>query len=235
VLLQRGQQAPADAQPARIGMDPQSLLGKRRWEIAGVDTATAEWQAHREALARRESFRDFEYPMRLPGGGWLYVSVSGQPVFDEAGRFRGYRGTGRDVTARRRAEEELRRFRVALNASAESIFLVDAAALQIIDVNDAAARLLGYQREAMIGANPAFLFEGRGEADLRAEYERLTASPDAAQFFRAHFRRRDGTLVPVEGSRRLLRATGLCLQSEQACDRPKPELRCHCTPHRHLP
>jgi diguanylate cyclase (GGDEF)-like protein/PAS domain S-box-containing protein len=192
----------------RLGIDPQALLGKRRWDLAGVDTGNAEWKAHREVLARRESFRDFEYPMRLSGGDWLYVSVSGHAVFDEAGVFRGYRGTGRDITARRRAEEQLRRFRVALNASAESIFLVDADALQIIDVNDAAARLLGYERDAIIGANPVMLFEGRDEADLRAEYERLTAGPDAAQFFRAHFRRRDGTLVPVEGSRRLLRASG---------------------------
>jgi diguanylate cyclase (GGDEF)-like protein/PAS domain S-box-containing protein len=189
-------------------IEPQTLLGKLRWEIHGVDTGGAEWKAHREVLAQRESFRDFEYPIRLPGGDWGYVSVSGQAVFNEAGIFRGYRGIGRDITARRRAEEQLRRFRAALNASAESIFLVDADALQIIDLNDAAAHLLGYEREAMIGANPAIMFEGRDDAHVRAEYERLTANPDAAQSFRAHFRRRDGTLVPVEGSRRLLRASG---------------------------
>jgi diguanylate cyclase (GGDEF)-like protein/PAS domain S-box-containing protein len=191
----------------RLGIDPQTLIGKLRWEIPGIDAASADWKAHREVLARRESFRDFEYSMRLPGGDWGYVSVSGHAVFDEAGMFRGYRGTGRDITARRRAEEQLRRFRAALNASAESIFLVDADAMQIIDLNDAAARLLGYERDAMIGADPAILFEGR-DADVRAEYERLIGSPDAAQSFRAHFRRRDGTLVPVEGSRRLLRAFG---------------------------
>jgi C4-dicarboxylate-specific signal transduction histidine kinase len=36
------------------------------------------------------------------------VSVSGLPVFDEAGRFAGYRGVGRHVTERKRAEEALR-------------------------------------------------------------------------------------------------------------------------------
>jgi len=40
--------------------------GKKRWEIDGVDTGTGEWKAHREALERHESFRDFEYPMWLP-------------------------------------------------------------------------------------------------------------------------------------------------------------------------
>ena len=107
---------------------------------------------------------------------------------------------------RLQAEQELRRFRAALNASAESIFLVDADAMQIIDLNDAAAHLLGYERADIIGASPAALFEGHDEAEVRAEYERMSA--DAAQLFRAHLRRRDGTLVPVEGSRHLLRSAG---------------------------
>jgi len=109
------------------------------------------------------------------------------------GRFRGYRAPGA-TSPRKRAEEALRRFRVALNASADSIFLIDADALQIIDLNDAAARLLGYERVEMLGANPAILFEGRGETDLRAEYERLGTGGEATQFFRAHFRRKDGAL-----------------------------------------
>jgi PAS domain S-box-containing protein len=37
------------------------------------------------------------------------VSVSGLPVFDKAGRFIGYRGVGRHITERKRAEEALRR------------------------------------------------------------------------------------------------------------------------------
>ena len=37
------------------------------------------------------------------------MSVSGLPVFDKSGRFTGYRGVGRHITARKRAEEALRR------------------------------------------------------------------------------------------------------------------------------
>jgi C4-dicarboxylate-specific signal transduction histidine kinase len=38
----------------------------------------------------------------------MYVKVSGKPVFDASGEFRGYRGTGTDVTAIIRAEASLR-------------------------------------------------------------------------------------------------------------------------------
>src|SRR5262249_50789834 len=39
--------------------------------------------------------------------GTRYVSTSGQPVFDENGRFRGYRGVARDITKSRRDEQLL--------------------------------------------------------------------------------------------------------------------------------
>ena len=41
----------------------------------------------------------------------LYVKASGKPVFDGAGEFRGYRGSGADVTATIRAQEEHERLR----------------------------------------------------------------------------------------------------------------------------
>ena len=41
----------------------------------------------------------------------MYVKTSGKPVFDADGQFRGYRGTGTDVTALMRAQEEHERLR----------------------------------------------------------------------------------------------------------------------------
>ncbi len=38
-------------------------------------------------------------------GSSVWVSLSGEPVYDAAGQFKGYRGIGRDITARKRDEE----------------------------------------------------------------------------------------------------------------------------------
>ena len=190
------------------GTTPDKVLGTRLWEQGNVTAISATWKEHRERLERHEAFRDFEYTRSGEDGTVFYLTISGRPVFDEAGAFRGYRGTGRDITARKRTEEELRRFRAALNASADSVFLVDADAMQIIDLNDAAARALGYAPAELIGRNPAMLFELRDDADMRAGYERLGGSEDDTQLFRAHLRHKDGSLVPVEGTRRLLRTAG---------------------------
>lgn len=50
-------------------------------------------------IADRKAFLDFVYTRSLPNGRVQYLQVSGEPMFDEASRFVGYRGVGRDVTA----------------------------------------------------------------------------------------------------------------------------------------
>jgi PAS domain S-box-containing protein len=67
------------------------------------------WREHRETMDAHLPFRDFELARPAPDGGKRYVSVSGLPVFDKSGRFTGYRGVGRHITERKKAEEALRR------------------------------------------------------------------------------------------------------------------------------
>ena len=92
-----------------FGVDPQTLLGEHRWDVAAdLATEPEKWREHIAVLERREPFRDFVYQGRRPDGTVNVVSVSGKPVFDAEGRFVGYRGVARDLTERRRAEEMLR-------------------------------------------------------------------------------------------------------------------------------
>jgi len=49
-------------------------------------------------LAARRPFLDFVYSRSNPDGTRQYLMVSGEPMFDHAGRFIGYRGIGKDVT-----------------------------------------------------------------------------------------------------------------------------------------
>ena len=91
-------------------------IGKARWEIPYLEPDEAAWQQHRATMDAHLPFRDFELARPTPDGGKRYVSVSGLPVFDEAGRFLGYRGVGRHITERKRAEENLRRLNRELRA-----------------------------------------------------------------------------------------------------------------------
>ncbi len=83
-------------------------IGKTRWEVPYLEPDAEAWRKHRETLDAHLPFRDFELARPAPDGSKRYVSVSGLPMFDERGRFVGYRGVGRHITERKRAEEALR-------------------------------------------------------------------------------------------------------------------------------
>jgi PAS domain S-box-containing protein len=85
-----------------------SEIGKTRWEVPYLEPDAEAWRKHRETLDAHLPFRDFELARPTPDGGRRYVSVSGLPVFDQTGRFIGYRGVGRYITERKRADEALR-------------------------------------------------------------------------------------------------------------------------------
>jgi PAS domain S-box-containing protein len=87
---------------------PGSEIGKTRWEIPHVEPDEEAWRKHRATLDAQLPFRDFELARPTADGGRRYVSVSGLPAFDQSGRFIGYRGVGRHITDRKRAEAEHR-------------------------------------------------------------------------------------------------------------------------------
>ena len=86
-----------------------SRIGVARWEFAtDVQSEPEKWELHRSMLEARQPFRDFVYRATHSDGSVVYNKISGKPVFDANGEFRGYRGTGTDVTALRTAEAEAR-------------------------------------------------------------------------------------------------------------------------------
>ncbi len=102
---------------AQVGFDTDwgKLIGKRRWDIAAdVASEPEHWREHMATLEHREPFHDFVYTVRRVDGALGFVSISGKPVFDAAGRFAGYRGVARDITERHRVEEALQKAQAEL-------------------------------------------------------------------------------------------------------------------------
>ena len=100
---------------------PGSEIGKTPWEVPYLEPDEEAWRAHRVTLDAHLPFRDFELARPTPDGGKRYVSVSGLPVFDQAGGFIGYRGVGRSITERKRAEQALRQSEKELRDVVETI------------------------------------------------------------------------------------------------------------------
>src|SRR5258706_14430111 len=102
---------------------------------------------HRALLDEHQPFRDVVLHRMLPDGTSRYVSVSGAPLFNGSNQFVGYRGIGKDITEQKRREEELLRFRAAIDASPDMVYLTDPATIRFLYVNEAACRSAGYTHE----------------------------------------------------------------------------------------
>lgn len=118
-----------------ITFDPEKSLGKTRLELMAASAPAELVARHRADLEARRPFREFVYPMTQGGpsaqhdGRVRHLRVSGRPVFDGDGAFRGYRGTASDITDALAAEERMaaleRQLSAAISSMSEGFVLYD--------------------------------------------------------------------------------------------------------------
>jgi diguanylate cyclase (GGDEF)-like protein/PAS domain S-box-containing protein len=89
----------------RTGVSATAHIGKRRWELPAPNMTEADWAAHRAVVEAHQSFHDLELCRIAEDGSRHWVTVNGEPMFDANGVFKGYRGIGRDITARKREDQ----------------------------------------------------------------------------------------------------------------------------------
>ncbi len=110
------------------GHPPEVFIGKTRRELARPEDLPAV-EAHIRDLEARRPFRDLRYRIVTPDGDTRHLKVSGKPIFDEDGRFLGYRGTGSDITDQvaieAKAAELQRRLLVAVDSMSDGFALWD--------------------------------------------------------------------------------------------------------------
>ena len=100
--------------------DRANYLGKTRWELVGADPNSPFWVAHIADLNARRPFRNLRFQRSDGTDGMRHVCINGNPVFDTAGCFIGYRGTGRDVSAEVEAARQLQLAKERAEAASRS-------------------------------------------------------------------------------------------------------------------
>jgi diguanylate cyclase (GGDEF)-like protein len=90
--------------------EPQALLGRQFTDLLSVDQATESMEERKTLgfhLSARFPFSDVV--VRPASEEDVHWSLSGNPIFDERGRFLGFRGIGTDLTEQRKSEREISR------------------------------------------------------------------------------------------------------------------------------
>ncbi|MBY6261881.1 PAS domain S-box protein [Azospirillum sp. 412522] len=181
-------------------------IGLRREDVALREPGdAAKWERHRRTMERREPFRNFRYRV-MTAAGLRYFSVSGRPIFDEGGRFRGYRGSATDITERELAANRLAsseaRYRAMFEAVGQPIVTIDEHGT-IDAFNRAAERMFGYRAAELVGGPMTRLMPsavGAVHDGLLATYRESDASVPRSEVRELTGRRKDGSEFPLEAT-----------------------------------
>lgn len=140
-----------------LGYEPQDLLSKTPFDLMSREEAARVSEIF-AALAREgRSIAALENINIHKDGRRVVIESNGHPFYDAAGKLKGYRGTDRDITARKLAEETLRQseeqVRLLLNSTAEAIYGIDLNG-DCTFANPSCLRILGYTgTEQLLGRN----------------------------------------------------------------------------------
>ncbi|HZV65566.1 MAG TPA: response regulator, partial [Telluria sp.] len=100
-------------------------------------------------------------------------------------------------------QNELQRFRTAMDATADAIMLIDRATMRFIEVNATACSMLGYTREELFAMGPADL-DVSASRHLAELYDEIIGGRTVNLLSETELRRKDGSPVQVEVHRQAL-------------------------------
>jgi len=142
------------------------------------------------------SIESLETQRLTKAGSLLDVSVSISPIKDATGLTVGASAITRDITLRKRSEEQLRLQSAALEAAANAIVITDYEG-KILWVNQAFTAMTGYSEQEVLGENPRMLKSGKHSESYYAD---LWSTISSGKVWRGEIdnRRKDGTTYTEE-------------------------------------
>lgn len=114
-----------------------------------------------------------------------------------------------EVSGQVRSQEELRRFRMALDSSIDAVYLIDRAQMRFIDANETALATLGYTDQELMQLGPQDLKPDEGELEkINRRFDEIIRSESKTGMIETVHQRKDGTRLPVEVYLRAFQSEG---------------------------
>ncbi|QPK64857.1 PAS domain S-box protein [Methylomonas sp. LL1] len=155
-----------------FGAGESRIIGKTDYDFVDRELADFFRQHDQKAMEAGGPCSNEEW-LTFANGGYrgLFETIK-TPMRDESGRLIGVLGVARDITERKRLEEELKLAGEVYQSSSEAIMVTDEGN-HIIAVNPAFSAITGYSAGEALGQSPRLLKSGRHDADF---YRKLWSS-----------------------------------------------------------
>ncbi len=143
-----------------LGLPPQEMLGLRPFDFMPAEERERMEAFLAQRMASAEPFRNVEFASVAANAKVVWQLISAEPIRDEDGDVKGYRGAGLDITERKLAEQALReseeRYHLAVSGSNDGLWdwQIQTGAVYWSPRFKA---LLGYEEDEIEAAYPVFL------------------------------------------------------------------------------
>ena len=209
-----------------FGIKFEDFVGKTDLDISPKDLAE-KYRADDQEVIKSGRRKLTEEPWGKKQGERIWIETIKSPIYNDQGQIIGTSGIARDITDRKKAEQQLQeseeKFRQVVSTTTDAIMLFDAETRQFIEVNKACEELYGYSREEFLNLK---------QSDITAEPKKSNESIEQTfkgKLFKIpirYHRKKDGTMFPVEISAGTFEVKGrrvLCGVIRDITERKKAE------------
>ena len=174
-----------------LGYSKDELVGRKLWEIGPLHDVFAS-KVEFDELQRKGYARHEDLPLQTRAGKHLTVEFVSNAYL--VGDKEVIQCNIRDITERKRAEQERARLTTAIEQASEGVVITDNGGI-IQYVNPAFSVITGYSRQEALGKNPSILKSGEQSAEF---YATLWGTVLSGKVWKGEMtnRRKDGGLYP---------------------------------------
>ena len=184
-----------------LGYQPERLLGESVIELVHPDEQTRFGEVFKYLAAQPNRVAAAEHRLRHAEGHHVFMESIGVNLLGNPA-VHGIVVNSRDVTRRRRVEEQLRLVTSAVDQSLDGVMIVtapiDQPTPEIVYVNPALLGLTAYREEELIGASPSIISGRDGDETMLEQVNQCLSGGENARF-EMESQSKDGRRYPMAG------------------------------------
>lgn len=182
-----------------LGYGPEEVMHKTPFDLMPPEEAERLREIFAAAVARHAPIKSIENINLHKDGHPVILETSGTPFFDVEGKFCGYRGIDRDITARKQTEMALRKSEARL----QSIFSAAPTGIGvvvnrvIVEVNNRVCDMTGRSKDELIGKSARILYPTQEEFEFVGSEKYQQISTLGFGSVETRWVRKDGSILDV--------------------------------------
>ena len=192
----------SDAAESVFGYAAEELIGQYFFNLHPLTDRDVYAKNGLSLIASGTEIIDFHNPIVKKDGSVIWVSTNGTPILDNTGAVVGYKGVDTDITARKQAEDEVKKFRTISDQANYGSAITDLNGT-IVYCNERFAKKHGYEIEELIG-KPLFILHNESQLPRVHELLELIKLEGGFSAEEVDHCKKDGSVFPTLMSAKMI-------------------------------